>query len=182
MTPMLKTASFIALSLLASAPAFAGDRYGDDHPYACEQTRRNSNLAGALIGGAIGAALGHEVAARNARDEGMLLGGALGVAIGANAGSNRVYCGERPRVTYVPAPAYDDRYHDRGWHRGHRGRGWDDVAYDDRYDRDRYDDRDDRYGPECRMSESEIRLPNGRVERRVVEVCRDSRGDWRVKD
>jgi hypothetical protein len=179
---MLKTASLIALSLLAAAPAFAGDRYGDDHPYACEQTRRNSNLAGALIGGAIGAALGHEVAARNARDEGLLLGGVLGAAVGANVGSNRVYCGEQPRVTYVPAPVYEDRGYDRGRHEGRRRhRDWDDVAYDDRYDRGYYD-RYDRYGPECRMSESEIRLPNGRIERRVVEVCRDSRGDWRVKD
>ncbi len=188
MKHQLKTATLAALVTLMAAPVLAGDRrpvYA--HDPACEQTRRNGNLAGALIGGVVGAALGREVAARNARDEGLLLGGVLGAAIGANAGSNRVYCGtgpdDRPIVVY-DEDRYDDRNEDRYDDR-YDDRDWDRVAtYDDRY---AYPPRGHAYGhrrhkPACRLSESTIRLPNGRIERRVVEVCRDRYGEWRVKD
>lgn len=182
----LKAASLMTIALLGmAAPAYAGGRDYNE----CRNDRGNSRLAGALIGGVLGAALGHEVAARNARDEGLLLGGAIGAAIGAGAGESRVYCGDDGRrVVYTtpPRPAYDDRGYDRGWHHDEYD---DDDRYDDRYDAYAYNDRDrDRHhrhhrrGPECRMGESNIYLPDGRVDRRAVKMCRGHDGAWRVVD
>ena len=84
---------------------------------------------------------------------------------------------------YPPAYGYDNRSYDR--------------RYDDR--RDGYDYYRDYpqtidpgfspqtsgyqgYGEECHLAESNIRLPDGRMETRYVRSCRDQSGRYRVVD
>lgn len=117
--------------------------------------------------------------------------GVLGAAIGAGVGNSSAACDSNYRRdtrysnsgysgTYVP-PAY----------------GYDNRRYDDR--RDGYDYYRDYpqaidpgfspqtsgyqgYGDECRLAESNIRLPDGRMETRYVRSCRDQSGRYRVVD
>ncbi|RZJ93399.1 MAG: hypothetical protein EON88_15580, partial [Brevundimonas sp.] len=88
---------------------------------------------------------------------------------------------------------YDDRYDNRD--------RYDERAYDSRYDNssygyDRYDDRRDGYGSsygstssygsgygdQCRLAESQVRLPDGRYDTRYVRTCPDQYGRYRVVD
>ncbi len=166
--------------------ANAGPRY-NTYDVHCEQDRRNSQLAGSIIGGILGAAIGHEVAANNSRDEGLVIGGALGAAIGAGAGNNRVACAE-PRRAYRPAPsvhapAYGHRYYRHSRVVYDTPHTYEPDPYDRDYDRDvAYHEPVYRYKPICKMGESRIELPDGRVDRRAVKMCRGDDGVWRVVD
>jgi Glycine zipper 2TM domain len=214
-----KKASAAAIAVLACASAVAlpsvasAQSYGYDYPPAygygnggysqgtyydpCARDQRQRATTGGLLGAAIGAVAGSQLAARGRRTEGSALGGVLGAAIGAGVGNSSAACDSRTRRdasysgyqgTYVP-PAY-----------GYDNRGYDNRAYDNRgYDYDRrYDDRRDGYdyyrdypdssvsasrdADQCRLAESNIRLPDGRTETRYVRSCRDQSGRYRVVD
>lgn len=193
--PLIATTLGLAALVTAQPAAAEQNRI---NPYECEQDRRNSQLAGTIIGGIIGAAIGHEVAAKNTRDEGLLLGGALGAAIGAGAGSDRVACAEpQPhyRQTHHNRRQYNKRYYHHS--RVDQPRRYTVYRDDDHYDRREYDryeydrdyDRDyahreprPRYAPKCKMGESRIQLPDGRIDTRAVKMCRGEDGVWRVVD
>lgn len=62
---------------------------GDDGRYYC---RRSDGTTGLIVGGAVGALIGREVAGRGDRTLGAVLGGALGAVIGKSVEKNRVRC------------------------------------------------------------------------------------------
>lgn len=113
----------------ASAQSYYGDRY--DRGY-YDQCNRDSNTAGgAVVGGALGAVAGSQLAARGRRTEGSILGGVLGAVVGGSvARDSSRYCDDRYRSDYN-YDRYDDRYRDSAYY----GRDYDNRYYDDRYDR-----------------------------------------------
>lgn len=202
----LACAATVALPGVASAQS-----YGYDYPPAygygnsgysqgtyydpCTRDQRQRATTGGLLGAAIGAVAGSQMAARGRRTEGSALGGVLGAAIGAGVGNSSAACDSRYQRdanygyqgAYVPpAYGYDNR--------GYDNRGYDSGRYDDR----RYDDRRDGYDyyqdypqpyasaprdtDQCRLAESTIRLPDGRMETRYVRTCMDQSGRYRVVD
>lgn len=197
-----KKASAVALPGVASAQS-----YGYDYPPAygygsggysqgtyydpCVRDQRQRATTGGLLGAAIGAVAGSQMAARGRRTEGSALGGVLGAAIGAGVGNSSAACDSRYRrdadygyqgTRVPPAYGYDNR--------GYDNRGYDyDRRYDDRRDGyDYYRDYPDAYpsaprdADQCRLAESNIRLPDGRMETRYVRTCMDQSGRYRVVD
>lgn len=191
-------AGVMALTAAVSVPTFASAQsYGGGGYYdPCRRESTNRGTVGALIGGALGAAIGSNAAARNARTEGALLGGALGAVGGAAVGKNSAACSDGYRDAYRPTrPSYYDnqsygnRYgarddYDRGYYAGSYDR--DDRYYDGPY---AYDRRGNRYSVAqapgadgCTLAESPIYLPDGRVQKRFVRVCQDSAGNYQIVD
>jgi len=187
-------AGLLALSAVAAAPTFAAAQpapYSNGYGYdPCRRASTNRGTAGALIGGALGAVIGSNAAARNARTEGALLGGALGAAVGAGVGHSSAACRSGP---FVPGQAYENHYRPHGYY---------DQSYYDRrdtpyrdgpadetaYDRDGYSvtetvTTEAPAGADgCTLAESPIYLPDGRTQKRFVRVCRDANGDYQVVD
>ncbi|MEH6663280.1 MAG: hypothetical protein V7678_00385 [Brevundimonas sp.] len=165
--------------------------YGQAHGYEtgqayydqCLRDRRQRQVAGGVVGALVGLAAGRGVASRRVRSEGGAMGAILGAAVGAGVGGSTAACQSgqsgQPYSPSYGAPA---------------GYGYDNSRYDDRYDRDYgYPDRDPGYGygqpvrdydntDQCRLVESNIRLPDGRVENRYVRACPDGDGRYRVVD
>lgn len=181
-----------------TAHGYGAPAYGASQSYydPCVRDQRQRQTAGGLVGAAIGAIAGSQIAARGRRTEGSVLGGVLGAAIGAGVGGGQAAC--RPGYAQ-PYPAADygrdaygygygyDRYEDR------RDYGYE--GYGDRPDyADDYGYRDDRsygyprsttdYGAAdgCRLAESRITLPDGRQDVRYVRTCPDASGRYRVVD
>jgi hypothetical protein len=218
-----KKASAVAIAALACASVVAlpgvasAQNYGYDYPPAygygaynqgsyydpCARDQRQRATTGGVLGAAIGAVAGSQLAARGRRTEGSALGGVLGAAIGAGVGNSSAACDSRYQSrapysgTYVP-PAYgydnqgyDNRVYDaRPYDSRYDNRYGDDRRYDDRYDSG-YDyarDYPDTYATsrrdtdQCRLAESRIRLPDGRMETRYVRTCMDQSGRYRVVD
>ncbi|WP_427792195.1 glycine zipper 2TM domain-containing protein [Brevundimonas diminuta] len=216
-----KKASAAAIAALACASAVAlpgvasAQSYGYDYPPAygygngsynqgtyydpCARDQRQRATTGGLLGAAIGAVAGSQMAARGRRTEGSALGGVLGAAIGAGVGNSSAACDSSNRrdVRY-PTSGYSGTYVPPAY--GYDNRGYDNRGYDNRnygYDR-RYDDRRDGYdyyqeypdtrasaprdADQCRLAESNIRLPDGRMETRYVRTCMDQSGRYRVVD
>jgi len=191
------------------AQSYGYDRsYGYDQPYPqqsyCQSDRQQRQAAGATFGAVIGAVAGSQLGARGRRTEGSVLGGVLGAVVGAGVGGGSSQCQpvyDQRRGYGDQGYGYDDRgYNDRnaggygyqqpprqpyGYDQGYQDRRYEDRRYDNRGYDDRYDDRryDDRIrGQDCRLSESTIRLPDGRLEQRYVRACRDAYGQYRVVD
>ncbi|MFN4296133.1 MAG: hypothetical protein ACK4FB_04775 [Brevundimonas sp.] len=158
--------------------------YETSQPYydQCVRDQRQRQVAGGLAGAAIGLLAGRGVASRRVRSEGGAMGAVLGAAVGAGVGGSTAACQPgRPQPYGQPYGAQ-------------AGYGYDNSRYDDRYDRDYgYQDRDPGYGygqpvrdynnaDQCRLVESNIRLPDGRVENRYVRACPDGNGRYRVVD
>ena len=172
-----------------STPAAAQGYYdGGGYSYdGCQREQTNRGVAGALIGGALGAVIGSQAASRGVRTEGSLLGGAVGAVGGAAVGSSSAACQRgyaQPRTAY-----YGDRYGDRdGYAQGYAPGRYDyGYAYDhyqparDSYSRDYYP-QNRQVGDGCTLAESPIYLPDGGVQKRFVRVCEDSRGRYQVVD
>jgi hypothetical protein len=180
-------AGVMALTAAISVPTYAAAQpsgyYDNNSGYydPCRRSTTNRGTAGALIGGAIGAVIGSNAAARNARTEGALLGGALGAATGAAVGSRSSGCvgggsyAPAPRTSYYePArPYYDRLYNDRYGSN-------DDRYYDHGAENFTVTDRPGADG--CTLAESPIYLPDGRVQKRFVRVCQDGSGRYQVVD
>jgi hypothetical protein len=189
----------MTLTGAASVPSFASAQsYGyDGQTYynPCQRESTNRGTIGALIGGALGAAIGSNAAGRGVRTEGALLGGAVGAVGGAVVGNRSAACnqGYAPRNSYYqpapPPPAPSSYYENRGYsapYDGDRSYGYgygarDDGAY--AYDREgnSYPVADRPVGADgCTLAESPIYLPDGRVQKRFVRVCQDRTGRYQV--
>jgi hypothetical protein len=176
---------------------YSGPSYGGAYYDPCRRDRTNRGVAGALIGGALGAVVGSQAAANHHRTDGSLLGGGLGAIAGGMVGSSSAACSAGsqyypgaappppapppppPQGYYgrpPPPPAYDD------------GQRWGSRWDDDDADHWAYGRRGERYriaerptGPDgCTLAESPIYMPDGRVEKRMVRVCRDRSGRFQV--
>lgn len=153
----------------------------------CRRDAAQRGTVGGLMGGAAGAVIGSNVAARNARTEGALLGGLLGVIAGAAVGNKTAACtsgaqysssAPPPPPQRAEAPYYGrDAYADR-------------AAAEAREDAYAMDNRGDRYrlserapgADGCTLAESPIYMPDGRTQTRFVRVCRDASGKYAVVD
>ncbi|MBS0361347.1 MAG: glycine zipper 2TM domain-containing protein [Proteobacteria bacterium] len=118
------TAGLVALAAAASASAQpAYNNYN-----ACDRDAGNRGIAGALVGGALGAVVGSQAAANHHRTDGSLLGGALGALAGGVIGNKTASCNNvpppppgpvaeaPPPVAYdapppPPPPAYEEGYY-----------------------------------------------------------------------
>ncbi len=196
-TALAAAAGLAALTVAATASAQPA--YGNYN--ACDRDAGNRGIAGALVGGALGAVVGSQAAANHHRTDGSLLGGALGALAGGVIGNKTASCNNAPppppppgpvaRVEPSPPPppgpgplAYED------------GPPPPPAYYDEPpppppgpaiwvYGRHgvRYRVVADRIGPDgCTMAESPIYFPDGRVDRRFVHVCPDYRGRYHVVD
>src|SRR5690348_2326788 len=76
----------------------------------CRRDQAQRATVGALLGGAGGAVIGSNVAARNARPEGALLGGLLGAIAGGVTGSKTAAC-TSGYASAPPPPRADATYH-----------------------------------------------------------------------
>lgn len=187
------TLAAVALPGLASAQSYDYRRSYDngyvqsydnrDYNYDCRDSEQNRQAGGAVIGGAIGAIAGSQVAARGRRTEGSVLGGVLGAVVGAAVGGDSANCRGQADRYDQNRYGYDQRGYDQ------RSYGYDQRAYDQRgygydgYDRDRrYDDRraydyqQNGYGYDrngCRSVETRQQDRYGRVVVRTEQVCRE---------
>lgn len=180
---------------LAMVPTFASAQgyppssggYNNGYRYdACQRERTSRGTGGALVGAGLGALAGGNVAARGNRTEGAVLGGILGAVIGANVGKTAAACEPGQPGSYqqgYAAPPPQEGYY--GYPDSQQG--YQQGAYDDRYG----DDQDGAYArpvtdappaDNCTLAESPIYLPDGRVQKRFVRVCRDSSGRYQVVD
>lgn len=179
--------------------AYSNNGYAQGRNYdPCVGNQRERATTGGVLGAAIGAVAGSQMAARGRRTEGSVLGGVLGAAIGAGVGNSSANCDSRYRNTnngydqyyggsYVPpAYGYDNRGYDSRGYDYDRRDGYDyyrdypqsiDPGFSPQSQDYRYRDQDD-----CRLAESRIRLPDGRSETRYVRTCPDQSGRYRVVD
>lgn len=180
-------AGVMALGAAASVPTFAAAQsagyYGNGGYYdPCQRDTTNRSTVGALVGGALGAVIGSNAAARNARTEGALLGGALGALGGGVVGNRSAACnnGYRapPRTTYYNNGSTYGQGYDNGYY-----------AQSNQYRPEPYY-RGDSYNVTnqpsatdgCSLAESPIYLPDGRTQKRFVRVCPDASGNYQVVD
>ena len=211
-TSLTGAAAIMALATAVSVPTFAAaqsssDYYGRNN-YSYDPCRRDTtsrSTGGGIIGALAGAAIGSNVAGRNVRKEGAVLGALAGAALGANIGKRSAACesGQSSSAYYNDGQS-DYGSYDRG--QGYYGGNTYGSNYDNRrsynsgYDnrsrsRSRYDAyATDDYGDSyrvnqgqvdangCSLAESPIYLPDGRVQKRFVRVCRDSSGRYQVVD
>lgn len=173
-------AAAMAVSAFASASQ-AQTAVQDSKGYYYDPCKRDTTArttTGALIGGALGAAAGSNVAAHGRRKNGAIIGGVLGALVGGGVGKSSAACDST--VAPPPAPVasngydgdaayrHEESYDDRDWAYGRRG---------ERYHVAR------NVGPDgCTLAESPIYLPDGRVQNRFVRVCRDADGRYQVVD
>jgi surface antigen len=73
----------------------------------CRQQRSGNTVAGLIIGGALGAALGSTIARGPARGGGTALGAILGGALGAGVGQNSLNCDDRNYLYTTSYSAFD---------------------------------------------------------------------------
>lgn len=194
-------AGLMALGVAASASAqpYNGPGYSNYDP--CQRDASGRGVTGALVGGAGGAVIGSQLAARGHRTDGSLLGGIVGALAGAAIGHSTAACDSAP-------PAYSSRYDDAppppppppapsAYYEPAPQPYADDAYYAP--PPPRYAERetvwaygrhgvrlrviDDRVGPDgCTVAESPVYMPDGRVDQRFVRVCPDYRGRYRVVD
>jgi len=175
----LATAAVAMTPATASAQSYYGyDRYDRGYDNNYRNCNYDSRGAGAVVGGAIGAVAGSQLAARGRRTEGSILGGVLGAVVGAgvqadNRRYSRDYCDNR---YYSNSYRYDDGY-------GRYDNRYDDRYYDNRYYDNRSYDRGyyDRYSSgysygygydqRCRTVSSSHRDWSGRIVTTYREVC-----------
>jgi hypothetical protein len=186
-------AGVMALTTAAAVPSFAQAQSGGSYYDPCRREQTNRGTVGGVLGALAGAAIGSNVAARKNRTEGALLGGAVGAVGGAVVGNNSAAC----RSGDYRSSYYDGGYNSGGYNGGgyYSERRYEPYYEGSRYDRSRYSD--DSYGDRgytdsytvvdrpagadgCTLAESPIYLPDGRVQKRFVRVCRDSAGRYQV--
>lgn len=208
LSPKTAAVTVVALVGALAAPAVSSAQtygygyppvYGSGYGYGaadraydpCAVDQRNRTTTGGVVGAAIGAIAGSQMAARGRRTEGSVLGGVLGAALGAGVGNNSANTAACERQyhssRYDYAQPYADQYAPPAY-------GYAPSDYDRRYVEDyRSDDYDRGYTQpapdyryqntdECRLAESVIRLPDGRSETRYVRTCPDQNGRYRVVD
>jgi hypothetical protein len=195
-TGALALAAGVASLTMAAAPSVASAQpYGGTYYDPCKRDQTNRGTAGALLGGALGAAIGSNAAAGKNRTEGALLGGALGAVAGAAVGNNSAAC-RSGYYGYEPERPYNSGYYNQPYDLEHRYRA--NGYYGSGYYGAPYADEDygyaygyggqrlrvtERAGPDgCALAESPVYMPDGRTVTRMVRVCMDSRGRYQVVD
>ena len=189
---MTMVAGLAMVPTFASAQSYPPSSSGYDGGYrydACQRARTNRGTGSALVGAGIGALAGGNVAARGNRTEGAVLGGILGAVIGANVGRSAAACEPGQPGSYQQgyAPPQQGYYGYQGGDQGYQQGSYDPRYGDDGY-RDGYQDgyattvSDAPTAENCTLAESPIYLPDGRVQKRFVRVCRDSQGRYQVVD
>ncbi|HEY3948229.1 glycine zipper 2TM domain-containing protein [Phenylobacterium sp.] len=187
------TAGLVALAVAASASAQpAYNNYN-----ACDRDAGNRGVAGALVGGALGAVVGSQAAANHHRTDGSLLGGALGAIAGGVIGNKTASCNNAPpppppgpvAEAPPPPPAYDGPPpppppgYAQGYYAAPPPAVYEQPAVW-AYGRHgvRYRVVMDRVGPDgCAMAEGPpVYTPDGRMAPSWVRVCPDYRGRFRV--
>jgi hypothetical protein len=198
------TVGLLALGAAATASAQPAPGYNYDP---CQRDANNRGVTGALLGGAGGAVLGSQLAAGGHRTDGSLLGGVVGAIAGAVVGHNTAACTNGPPPPpqgYEPGPSADagPPPPPQGYEQGYEpGPPPPPPAYGAYYappppppgyaPREavfvygrhgvRYRVVEERVGPDgCTVAESPIYFPDGRVDRRFVHVCPDSRGRYYI--
>lgn len=167
-----------------------GNYYGGGYNYdPCQRDTTQRGTTGGLVGAAIGATIGSGIAAHGVRTEGAVLGGLVGAALGASVGQQSAACSRAAPPPPTPVASYPQPYY--GYGQPYDARPYDgrNYGYNDPY----YGD--DNYGPaynypaaqgpsadQCTLAESPIYLPDGRVQKRFVRVCRDASGRYQVVD
>ncbi len=164
-----------ALAVMAFAQPAAAQQYRtyhDEHVATQQcQVQRNRNTAGAaVVGGILGAVLGHNVAGgHGSRDEGTALGAVVGAVAGGAIGRSNTNCDREVRGSYDPYYG-QNQYSNQGYY------GNDDSYRDDDYRDARYGD--DSYRGECRPGEMITEDRWGREVREQVTLCRGPDGRW----
>jgi hypothetical protein len=196
----LLAAGLMAMTFAVAAPASAQTYQSAPYGYAqdpnCSSRKTTNGVVGALVGGALGAVLGHNVYARGHKDDARIVGGLGGAAVGAAIGAGGTRCntgaayggydnngyadnGYAPPPAAAPPPAPPPSY-----------------GYNDRRDDELLGGPDGRYAPAppprvyaqnrgysraCRVVDEMRRDRWGRPYRVPVQVCRDPySGDWVV--
>lgn len=195
-TAMVAAAGAATLAAAAAPQVAAAQPYGYGQPAyggayydPCRRDQGNRSVVGGLLGAGIGATVGSQMAARGHRTDGSVLGGVLGAGLGAVVGhqtagctSGQYYNGYAPPPPPPPPPPA--AYYDRGPAPAYYGSRDDDDdrwAYGRGGERLRITERD--VGPDgCSLAESPIYMPDGRVQKRFVRVCRDASGRFQVVD
>ena len=188
-------AASIAALVAAAAPQVAaaqpygydsGYRYGGAYYDPCRRDQSNRAVVGGLAGAAIGATVGSQMAARGHRTDGSVLGGVLGAGLGAVVGNRTAACapGSQYYGAAPPPPPAPRAYYEREEAPAYYGSRHDD---DDRWAYGRGGERfriaESQVGPDgCALAESPIYMPDGRVQKRFVRVCRDGSGRFQVVD
>ncbi len=166
-----------ALAVMAFAQPAAAQQYRtyhDEHvaTQQCQVQRNRNTTGGAVIGGILGAVLGHNVAGgHGSRDEGTALGAVVGAVAGGAIGRGNTACDRQVRGSYDPYYG-QSQYPDQGYY------GNDDRYRDDDY-RDAQYRGNDSYRGECRPGEMITEDRWGREVREQVTLCRGSDGRWR---
>jgi len=186
-------AASLAPQVAAAQPyGYSQPGYGGAYYDPCRRDQGNRSVVGGLLGAGIGATVGSQMAARGHRTDGSVLGGVLGAGLGAVVGhqtagctSGQYYNGYASPPPPPPPPAPPPAaYYDRGPAPAYYGSRDDDDdrwAYGRGGDRFRIADRE--VGPDgCTLAESPIYMPDGRVQKRFIRVCRDSSGRFQVVD
>ncbi|MDO9431490.1 MAG: glycine zipper 2TM domain-containing protein [Phenylobacterium sp.] len=186
-------AGIMALGTAAAVPTFAAAQssgyYGNNSYYdPCQRDSTNRSTVGALLGGALGAVVGSNAAARNARTEGALLGGALGALGGGVVGNRSAACNNGYRAP--PRAAYNNggNYNTGANYAQPYNEGYYAPANQYRpapaYRGDSYNVTSQAPGATdgCSLAESPIYLPDGRTQKRFVRVCPDANGNYQVVD
>ena len=195
---ILSVSAAMVAPYLASDQSY-GNRYSNDGSYAydgCRRATTSRSTTGALVGTAIGAIIGSNVAARGVRTEGAVLGGLVGAAVGSGVGKSSAACGSQNRQGYYDNSDRSNQYGQNGYYdNGYSsGNGYNNGYYagasnydnDDGYAYDRsgtsyrVTSRSRNNGDSCTLAESPIYLPDGRVQKRFVRVCRDDNGRYQV--
>jgi len=197
-TAAAATALVTITPTVAAAQSYAYGGYSSNQGnYAYDGCRREQNsrgTLGALAGAAAGIALGNNVSRdRSSRRNAAAAGGVLGAVIGSQIGKNGAAC------TPGYETSYDSGYYDRNYTPPAQSYGY----YEQRpapgyYDRDYYDRYQQRYAQSggyaydyappsnydttsrCTYVESPVYMPDGRTEKRMVQVCPDRNGRYQV--
>lgn len=184
-----------------SGSQYRGGAYSDSGYYdPCRRDQVQRGTGGALVGGGLGALAGSSIAGRGAKTEGAVLGGILGAVIGSNVGKAGAACDTPNDPSYR---GQRSAYYGQPDSSGYYGYDQSQPAYDSGYQGgyqqgyyqspDPYDRYDDGYSlapvsggsttaDNCSLAESPIYLPDGRVQKRFVRVCRDASGNYQVVD
>ena len=186
------TASLAAVPTIASAQAapYYGAPYGGGYYDQCGRDTTQRSTVGGLSGAAIGATVGSGIAARGVRTEGAVLGGLLGAVLGANIGRQSAACSSgnyaQPPVAYDSRSPYQDYGYGPAYGQPAPYRQYGSVQQPYGYGAEQgygYPVSDGPVSADgCTLAESPIYLPDGRVQKRFVRVCRDASGNYQVVD
>ncbi len=114
MTGLATTAALAAFSAAAPVAAQPYGYYSDGRD-PCQQKQHNNGTAGALIGGAAGAALGNSVSRGGGRTGGTIIGGVAGAVIGNNIGRSSAKGSDTCRYSDEPPPPPPSSYYSPGY-------------------------------------------------------------------